>query len=84
LPVENGSADEEANKRRKLLQEALELDKDDDDEGDDDAVEGGNLKEGGGKDKDAVEEGDMCGYLSTLPTLYIYSCSVMNRRRRHC
>lgn len=35
LPIE-GSQDEEANKRRKLLQEALEMDKDDeDDEGDD-------------------------------------------------
>lgn len=36
LPVENGSStaevDEEANKRRKLLQDALEMDKDDDDE----------------------------------------------------
>jgi Cwf15/Cwc15 cell cycle control protein len=36
LPVENGSVDEEANKRRKLLQDALELDKDDDDEEEDD------------------------------------------------
>ena len=32
LAVENGAADEEANKRRKLLQEALEMDKDEDDE----------------------------------------------------
>ncbi|KDQ28366.1 hypothetical protein PLEOSDRAFT_1077236 [Pleurotus ostreatus PC15] len=36
LPVENGSStaevDEEANKRRKLLQDALEMDKDDDDD----------------------------------------------------
>lgn len=36
LAVENGAvADDEANKRRKLLQEALEMDKDDDDEDDD-------------------------------------------------
>ena len=32
LAVENGAADEEANKRRKLLQEALEMDKDEDNE----------------------------------------------------
>ena len=32
LAVENGAADEEANKRRRLLQEALEMDKDEDDE----------------------------------------------------
>ena len=40
LPVENGSStaevDEEANKRRKLLQDALEMDKDDEDEDEDD------------------------------------------------
>ncbi|KAH7921635.1 Cwf15/Cwc15 cell cycle control protein [Leucogyrophana mollusca] len=32
LPVTNGGDEDEANKRRKLLQEAVELDKDDDDE----------------------------------------------------
>ncbi|KAG5653793.1 hypothetical protein H0H81_010463 [Sphagnurus paluster] len=32
LPIEGASGDEEANKRRKLLQEALEMDKDDEDE----------------------------------------------------
>ncbi|KAG6865468.1 hypothetical protein C0991_002295 [Blastosporella zonata] len=32
LPVEGGPADEEANKRRKLLQEAMDMDKDDEDE----------------------------------------------------
>jgi protein CWC15 len=58
LPVENGSMDEEANKRRKLLQEALELDKDDDD---DDEVE--DAKEGAAKDKDEDEEGDRCELL---------------------
>ncbi|KAG6877973.1 hypothetical protein C0993_001375 [Termitomyces sp. T159_Od127] len=36
LPVEGGQVDEEANKRRKLLQEALEMDKDDEDDEDDD------------------------------------------------
>jgi protein CWC15 len=36
LPVEGAPVeDDEANKRRKVLQEALELDKDDDDEGED-------------------------------------------------
>jgi protein CWC15 len=53
LAVENGSVDEEANKRRKLLQDALDLDKDDDDEDDD---EGG---EKGGEDKgEEIEESD--------------------------
>jgi protein CWC15 len=33
LPVLDGPLDEESAKRRKLLQEALELDRDDDDEG---------------------------------------------------
>ncbi|KAG5338983.1 hypothetical protein C0989_005444 [Termitomyces sp. Mn162] len=32
LPIEGGQEDEEANKRRKLLQEALEMDKDDEDD----------------------------------------------------
>ncbi|KAJ3555025.1 hypothetical protein NM688_g2803 [Phlebia brevispora] len=32
LAVENGAADEEANKRRKLLQEAIEMDKDEDED----------------------------------------------------
>jgi len=60
LPVENGSADEEANKRRKLLQEALELDKDDDDdedksgeEGDDDEDEDKSSEEGDDEDDTA-------------------------------
>jgi len=50
LPVENGSADEEANKRRKLLQQALELDRDDDDDDEE--------KEGAGKDQDKDEDED--------------------------
>ena len=49
LPIDGPAAgDEEANKRRKLLQEALDLDRDDDD--DDDEKE--ENKEGNGKDKD--------------------------------
>lgn len=50
LPIENGSMDEEANKRRKLLQEALELDKDDD--------EDEKNEKTAGQDKDEGEEGD--------------------------
>lgn len=55
LPVEGGSSsgatavDEEANKRRKLLQEALEMDKDDDDEDED---EEGEKKANGHQDED--------------------------------
>ncbi|EGO00601.1 hypothetical protein SERLA73DRAFT_51068 [Serpula lacrymans var. lacrymans S7.3] len=55
LAVENGSTDEEANKRRKLLQQALELDKDDDDE-DEDKSEKGENGEKGDKDEDESEE----------------------------
>lgn len=46
--------DEEANKRRKLLLEALEMDKDDDEEDDE------GEKEGAGKNKDEDEAGDRC------------------------
>ncbi|KAJ7478615.1 Pre-mRNA-splicing factor Cwf15/Cwc15 [Mycena galericulata] len=50
LAVEGGpAADEESNKRRKLLQDSLDLDKDDEDE--EDAVESGKTAEE--KDKDA-------------------------------
>lgn len=49
--MDEGPTDEEANKRRKLLQEAMQLDRDDDD--DDDVDEEG----GKGKEK-AEEEGD--------------------------
>lgn len=49
LPVENGSStaelDEEANKRRKLLQDALEMDKDDDDEEEDEDHKGSKAKD---------------------------------------
>lgn len=51
LSVEDGSVDEEVNKRRKLLQEALNLDKDDDDEEEDD-------REKAGEDKGADSEDD--------------------------
>jgi len=49
LAVEGAPADEESNKRRKLLQESLDLDKDDEDE--EDAAEDGRAAEQ--KDKDA-------------------------------
>ncbi|KAF4598831.1 hypothetical protein EYR38_007239 [Pleurotus pulmonarius] len=64
LPVENGSStaevDEEANKRRKLLQDALEMDKDDDDEGEDDDDKGSKAKddEADGSDDDSDDEED--------------------------
>jgi protein CWC15 len=60
LPVENGSTDEEANKRRKLLQDALELDKDDDDDEDEKA------KEGAGKDEDEDKGSDRCALFDSL------------------
>jgi hypothetical protein len=88
LPVENGSMDEEVNKRRKLLQEALELDKDDD-EDDDEDEEG---KEGAGKDKDEDEAGDryelllnlcghhgfMCFQISVMKTLTMMKMTRLN------
>jgi len=52
--VENGSVDEEANKRRKLLQDALDLDKDDEDEDDDQGGEEGSQN----KDEESEEESD--------------------------
>ncbi|KAJ7081617.1 Pre-mRNA-splicing factor Cwf15/Cwc15 [Mycena belliarum] len=52
LAVESGTpADEEANKRRKLLQDSIDLDKDDEEEGDADADADGKAAEE--KDKDA-------------------------------
>jgi protein CWC15 len=55
LAVENGSVDEEANKRRKLLQDALNLDRDDDDEDGDRAKKGG---ENGDEDEESGEDSD--------------------------
>ncbi|KAF9262671.1 Cwf15/Cwc15 cell cycle control protein [Marasmius fiardii PR-910] len=60
LPVEDGNSsattvDEEANKRRKLLQEALEMDKDDDDD-DSEAEEGAEKKANGDKDEDEEDD----------------------------
>ena len=55
LTLENGnttSADDEVNKRRKLLQEALEMDKDDDEDEDG--------SESGAKKADDNEESDKC------------------------
>jgi len=54
LPVEGGQADDEANKRRKLLQESLELDKDDDDEEEENGS--GDKKDSADKDEDDDEE----------------------------
>ncbi|KAJ8495913.1 hypothetical protein ONZ45_g12660 [Pleurotus djamor] len=60
LPLENGSvsteADEETNKRRKLLQEALELDKDDDDDDDDEEASHKDGKSKDNEDEDDSEE----------------------------
>ncbi|KAF5375507.1 hypothetical protein D9615_009183 [Tricholomella constricta] len=56
LPVEGGPADDEANKRRKLLQEALDMDKDDDDDEEDDKK--ADKDEEGGSDEDDSDEED--------------------------
>lgn len=53
LAVNDGGIDEEANKRRKLLQDALDLDKDDDEEDGDE-----NDKEDEDKDKESEEDSD--------------------------
>jgi protein CWC15 len=47
-PIEDASADDEANKRRKLLHQALELDRDDDEEDEEgkDVQENGEEEEG--------------------------------------
>ena len=60
LAVENGSAaaDEEANKRRKLLQEALEMDKDDDD--DEERSEKGEASKNGESKADGDEYVPTC------------------------
>lgn len=66
LAVEDKAADaegDEANKRRKLLQQALELDKDDDDDDDADKKSGGEDKEA-----DKADADDECVALS--PTCY--------------
>ncbi|KAI0774859.1 Pre-mRNA-splicing factor Cwf15/Cwc15 [Trametes elegans] len=56
-PAKPGAgADDESNKRRKLLQEALELDKDDDDDDDDDDAGGEEGGEGKGAKGDADED----------------------------
>ncbi|KAJ2918058.1 hypothetical protein MD484_g2397, partial [Candolleomyces efflorescens] len=54
--IENGSASEEANKRRKLLQEALELDKDDDSDEEDEDEGKGKKKAAAGDDDDDEDE----------------------------
>ncbi|KAJ2931555.1 hypothetical protein H1R20_g5613, partial [Candolleomyces eurysporus] len=57
--IENGAASDEANKRRKLLQEALELDKDDDsDEEDEDEGKGKGKKKAAAGDEDEDEDED--------------------------
>ncbi|KAF9462387.1 Pre-mRNA-splicing factor Cwf15/Cwc15 [Collybia nuda] len=52
LPIEAGPTDDEANKRRKLLQQAIDLDKDDDDEEEGDETEGADK----GKEKEDSED----------------------------
>ncbi|RXW25576.1 hypothetical protein EST38_g258 [Candolleomyces aberdarensis] len=54
--IENGAASDEANKRRKLLQEALELDKDDSDEEDEDEGKGKKKAVAGDDDDDEDED----------------------------
>jgi len=60
LAVENGSVDEEANKRRKLLQDALDLDKDDDDEevNEDEGGEKGDDDKGEESEEDSDDDED--------------------------
>lgn len=53
-------ADEEANKRRKLLQDALALDADSDEEGGDEAKEGSNEEKGKAKASAESEEEERC------------------------
>jgi len=56
--VENGSVDEEANKRRKLLQDALDLDRDDDDDDDEGGPEKGVEGEGEESEEDSDDDED--------------------------
>ncbi|KAJ8594229.1 Cwf15/Cwc15 cell cycle control protein [Rhizopogon salebrosus TDB-379] len=64
LPVTNGNAlegtEDETNKRRKLLQDALELDKDDEDEDEKEEQEAGGSggQENGAEDEESEEESD--------------------------
>ncbi|OAX37787.1 Cwf15/Cwc15 cell cycle control protein [Rhizopogon vinicolor AM-OR11-026] len=64
LPVTNGNAmegiEDESNKRRKLLQEALELDKDDEDEDEkeDEKAAESEAQENGAEDEESDEESD--------------------------
>ncbi|KAG2147980.1 Cwf15/Cwc15 cell cycle control protein [Suillus clintonianus] len=63
LPLTNGNATEgtagdEANKRRKLLEEALELDKDDDDDEKEEATESRGRENGEEQDEESEEESD--------------------------
>ncbi|KAG1739889.1 Cwf15/Cwc15 cell cycle control protein [Suillus paluster] len=64
LPLTNGNAtdgtaEDEANKRRKLLQEALELDKDDDDDDEkEEGVQSGGQENGEERDEESEEESD--------------------------
>ncbi|KIM76630.1 hypothetical protein PILCRDRAFT_98712 [Piloderma croceum F 1598] len=66
LPVENGSVDEEANKRRKLLQDALELDKDDDDEEEDDGKKGDEAEDEESEEDSDDDEDDTAELLREL------------------
>ena len=66
LPVENGSVDEEANKRRKLLQDALELDKDDEEEDEHDGKKGDEDKDEESEEDTDDDEDDTAELLREL------------------
>ncbi|KAF8885997.1 Pre-mRNA-splicing factor Cwf15/Cwc15 [Infundibulicybe gibba] len=65
LAVEEAPTDEDANKRRKLLQEAMELDKDDDDE-EGEKEEDNNKDDDDESDEDSDEEDDTAELLREL------------------
>ncbi|GLB37932.1 putative cwf15/Cwc15 cell cycle control protein [Lyophyllum shimeji] len=58
LPIEDSAAEDEANKRRKLLQEALEMDRDDDDEEEEVEKNGAKNSDGESDEDDSDEDED--------------------------
>ncbi|RDB25071.1 Pre-mRNA-splicing factor cwc15 [Hypsizygus marmoreus] len=58
LPIEGMPADDESNKRRKLLQEALDMDKDDDDEEEAKEKKGEKDEEGDSDEEESDEDDD--------------------------
>jgi protein CWC15 len=73
LPVLDGPVDEESTKRRKLLQQALELDKDDDDEG-----EATSKAEKDGKGANSEKSAERWGCFSFLFQRRMDSMSLLN------